>query len=178
MGRIIHDAFDSQGAAANVSITGAVAAQVAAASLTGVAHITAAGTMAAQVVAASLAVTGEGLLEHHEAPSARLFRAAANRAHVAPPKDPAEILDYTISWVDVLEDGETIATSSWVIAGPDSAVVQGSGSRAATRGDESTTVWLAAGTASAEYTATNHITTSHSPPREYERSFKLAIANL
>ena len=74
-----------------------------------------------------------------------------------PPKDPNEVLDYSIDWTDRLVS-ETISTSVWSLAsgGTDSALVIGSNSINSLR----TVVWLSAGTLGGTYYVLNRITTS------------------
>lgn len=96
----------------------------------------------------------------------------------APPKDPSAILDYTRSWANELSTGETIVTSTWTVTGPDEALVLGTSARAPTNDATTTTCWLLGGTAEAIYVVTNHIVTSATPAREFERSFQIAIADL
>lgn len=179
MSRILHDAFDSTAAAASVTAASVASAQVSAASLSVVSHITATGVASAQISAATVEVTGEGIVSHHDAPTQRLYQ-VSTRAIVRPmpPKDPGEILDYTLSYASLLEDDETIAASSWSVTIGDDAITTGTGARAPTYGSESVTLWLSLGTGGTTYTITNHITTSYSPPREYERSFSLLVTDL
>lgn len=73
-----------------------------------------------------------------------------------PFKDPNEVLDYVLSWVDRL-DGDTILTSAWSFAvDPDSLLIIDSESETAT----TTTVWLSGGTIGESYELTNRITTA------------------
>lgn len=173
MGILLYDALDDN----LISVAGTASAQVSSATLSRSPAIVVTGVASAQVSAASLSVTGTALI-HHRAPPPRLIR-AQDCPMAAPPKDPSEILDYTIAYDDVLEDDEAIATSTWGLTGPDSALTMGSGPRAHTHDQGSVSLWLLGGTAgSGDYLLTNHIATTHEPPREYERSFSIAIADL
>lgn len=84
-----------------------------------------------------------------------------------PAKDPDEVLDYQFNWTDRLEAGETIATSTMLVASGD--VVIDSESNLG----EVTTVWLSGGTDSTVSIITNRITTS--ALRTYEESARLRI---
>ncbi len=95
---------------------------------------------------------------------------------VAPPKDPAATLDYTGSWEKLLAVGESLASSTWSIDGPDAALVIGVDEYAPTFGATSATLWLSGGTEDATYTITNHVVTDNTPPRIDERSFSLTVA--
>jgi hypothetical protein len=84
-----------------------------------------------------------------------------------PAKDPDEVLDYGLEWSDVLEDGETISTSSWTAT---AGITLGtSGATAPSISSTQTLCWLSGGTAGSIYTITNRIVTSES--RTYDRSF-------
>ena len=67
-------------------------------------------------------------------------------------KDPDAVKDYTLDWSDWL-DGDTIATSVWVVP---AGITEDSESESAT----SATIWLSGGTAPNEYEITNRITTA------------------
>lgn len=84
-----------------------------------------------------------------------------------PPKDPDEVLDYDINWNPRLEDGETIATSTFEVV--DGTVVIDDDSD--TGGV--TTVWLSAGTAGEACVILNRIETSAG--RTYDEAVKLRI---
>lgn len=71
-----------------------------------------------------------------------------------PPKDPDEILDYSLNWSGRL-NGDTIATSSWTIA--DTSLIRAS----ATFSNTSATIWLSGGTVNSTPVAvTSQITTA------------------
>lgn len=76
------------------------------------------------------------------------------------PKDPQEVLSYTIDWSTWLAGGETISTSSWAA---DDLTVDSD-----TNDNTTTTVVVSAGTVAVAARVTNTITTSAS--RTGERS--------
>ncbi len=88
-----------------------------------------------------------------------------------PPKDPDEVLDYTINWRktgnECLRPGETIVTSTVeVVAG--SVVID------STSDDGSVvTIWLSGGTVGEVCQVRNHIVTSAT--REYDKTANLRI---
>jgi hypothetical protein len=84
-----------------------------------------------------------------------------------PAKDPDEELDYQVDWTLRLAAGETIATSTFILAEGD--VVLGDTNITGAF----TTVWISGGTAGGVNTITNRITTSAS--RTYDKSAKLRI---
>lgn len=90
-------------------------------------------------------------------------------------KDPDATLLYEMDWTNWLPSGETIATSSWTIAGSDSALTQDNNS--ILTGSKKTRVRLTAGTFGVRYTVTNRITTSGTPSQTDDRSFYLDIAH-
>jgi len=74
-------------------------------------------------------------------------------------KDPESYLDYSIDWSDWLDLGDGIATSTWTIqsiTGDSDPLTTDNNTRTLT----TTTVWLAAGSASNNYRITNTITTA------------------
>jgi hypothetical protein len=68
-------------------------------------------------------------------------------------KDPDAFLDYGIDWTDWLEDGDTIAASTWVVSA-------GVTSSSPSFTDTTTTVWIAGGTVGETYALTNRVTTA------------------
>jgi hypothetical protein len=70
-------------------------------------------------------------------------------------KDPDAVLDYSINWAPWLGT-DTISTSTWIVSGPDSAMVVDSDSESTTV----TTVWLSGGTLGLSYTVTNRVVTT------------------
>lgn len=80
-------------------------------------------------------------------------------------KTSAEILDYTVSWVDFLST-DTIATSAWVL---DQGITDVSDSNTTT----TTTIFVSGGAVDKTYTLTNTITTAGG--RTAVRSFLLSI---
>lgn len=80
--------------------------------------------------------------------------------------DPAESLDYTIDWSEVLAVGESVSVATWSVA------------TGLTKGAESivspySTVWLSGGTAGTRYLVDCQITTSAS--RIFNRSFEVRV---
>jgi hypothetical protein len=77
-------------------------------------------------------------------------------------KDPDAILDYGFNWQaeedPYLEQGDSIATSTWSVAAPDNNLTIGSSSIDTTQ--TITIVWISAGTLGVVYTLTNQITTA------------------
>lgn len=177
MSRLLFDGFDTT--TINVTADSTASAQTSSASVRATNRVTVAGVANPQTSAAIASVSGEAAIPHHDAPAPRFLRAGLGvLVRTAPPKDPSDVLDYTISFAALLESGEVIASSAWSFTGGDGALVKGTGSRIDTFGESSSTLWLSAGTAQTEYLATCHITTSHSPPREFERSFSITVADL
>jgi hypothetical protein len=88
-------------------------------------------------------------------------------------KDPAAVLDYGLDWTQWLRqnDGsvDVIATSSWSISGPDSALVK----RSQYGNTHMSGVWLSGGTVGADYLATCHIVTAAG--REDDRSIRVHV---
>lgn len=70
-------------------------------------------------------------------------------------KDPDAVLDYSVDWASWL-GADTLSTSTWVISGPDSLLVEDSSGKSST----ATTVWLSGGTLYRQYTVTNRVTTT------------------
>lgn len=87
------------------------------------------------------------------------------------PKDPDDICDYHFDWSQRLEEGETIATSTFTVdAGT---VTIGTGAQAPTISGALTTVWLLGGAPREVCVITNRIVTSEG--RRYDDSTKLRI---
>lgn len=86
-----------------------------------------------------------------------------------PPKDPNEVLDYTVDWAtNRLQAGETISTSNFSIVSGDVAI---NSQPAPANGI--CKVWLTGGTAGTVSVILNRITTSLG--RTYDQSVKLRI---
>jgi len=83
-------------------------------------------------------------------------------------KDPADVVDYTLDWSDVLSDSETITTSTWTVP---TGITKDSDSEA----DTTTTIFLSGGTAPVEYLLTNKIVTNNATPRTYEKSIIVPV---
>lgn len=67
-------------------------------------------------------------------------------------KDPDEVLDYVRDWTALL-DGDTIATSTWVVP---TGITKNSDTHTAT----AATIWLSGGTLDTNYDVVNRITTT------------------
>ena len=93
-------------------------------------------------------------------------------------KDPSSDeplgFDWT-PWLAELGAGVTIATSTWTITGPDSALTKHNESKVG--GDLKTQLYVAAGTIGATYTITNRVVTTSSPAVTDERSFRVCVTN-
>lgn len=82
-------------------------------------------------------------------------------------KDPNEVVDYDLSWVDQMtEDTDTIASSTWTVP---SGITKASESNTTTR----TKVWLSGGTAGLTYTLLNRVVTTGL--RTFDQSVKLKM---
>jgi len=97
-------------------------------------------------------------------------------SRILDPKDPSDVKDYGIDWVNVLTaEGETtIASSIWspsVPAGlyPEDGSPQGSPPSGYIDGTK-TVIWLAGGTAGTNYELTNTIITAGPTPRTHQRT--------
>ena len=88
---------------------------------------------------------------------------------IAPPKDPQADLDYGLDWSAWLASGETIATSTW------SASPAGLTLHDDTDDGTTTTQWASSGAAGTDYTLTNRVVTSATPPRTDERSILIRV---
>ena len=84
-----------------------------------------------------------------------------------PSKDPDEVLDYLFDWTARLVSGETISTSTMLLAS--GTVTLGTNTIVGT----TTKIWLSGGVAGGVAVVTNRIVTSAS--RTYEKSAKLRI---
>lgn len=91
-------------------------------------------------------------------------------------KDPNSIQTYVWNWDDRnLATGVSIASSSWIIAGPDSALTKDQES--IVTGDRKTQVRLSAGTLGGKYTVTNRIVTNETPAQTKDWSMKFRIGH-
>jgi hypothetical protein len=86
-----------------------------------------------------------------------------------PAKDPDEILDYSINWVQPLAN-DTIVTSTWAISGP-GGLTQTTATNTATLA----TIWLSGGTLSQTYAVKNTIVTAGG--RTFDQTVNIKIAN-
>ena len=87
-------------------------------------------------------------------------------------QSPNSVLDYSISWSQLLSATDTIATSSWSIS--PSGELQESDSLASTFDTDTTTVYLEGGVVGSTYLVTNHITTTEGLADD--RAFYIFIA--
>lgn len=93
-------------------------------------------------------------------------------------KDPDDELRYGVDWSDWLDEGETIASSSWAVEtatgtpADDLAVM---GSPAPQNSGTGTTAYLEKGVLGIEYTVRNRITTTEN--QQADRSFVVYIRN-
>ena len=83
-------------------------------------------------------------------------------------KDPEAKLDYSVDWIDWLESGEVIVTSTWTVP---SGITKDSDSNS----DSAATIWLLGGTAGEEYKVVNHVVTD--TPREDDRMLTIKVRN-
>ncbi len=85
------------------------------------------------------------------------------------PKDPFDVLDYTLDWSGHLPGSDTIATATWVVP---AGLVQDSTSNTG----KQSTIWLSGGVAGQIYTISCRVITSVG--RKLERSVSLPVAEL
>jgi len=74
------------------------------------------------------------------------------------PKDPNEVLDYSVDWAALLA-GDTIVTSNWTVP-------VGVTGGAQTFTDDQTLIWLSGGTENVSYELLNRITTAAGRTRD------------
>jgi hypothetical protein len=82
-------------------------------------------------------------------------------------QDPSDELDYTITWSQWLPDGDTVVAATWTVP---AGLTEPQASSLTTT---TTTVWLAGGTAGADYDVACRITTAEG--RVVERTFRLQV---
>lgn len=85
------------------------------------------------------------------------------------PKDPDEVKDYGVNWAARLDEGDTIATSDWIV--PDGIIED-----SATNTTTTTTIWLSGGTLGTTYSLVNRITTAGG--RTLDQTCKLKVKTL
>jgi hypothetical protein len=94
---------------------------------------------------------------------------------VWPDHDPSEILEYGFDWIDRLDAGDTVASSTWEIAS--GSVTKDPAGKPASddliADDTIVKVWLEGGTAGETCLVTNHIITAAG--RHRDRTAKLKI---
>lgn len=82
-------------------------------------------------------------------------------------KDPDEVVDYDLSWADLMtDDTDTIASSTWTVP---AGITKDSSSNTTTV----TKVWLSGGTANVTYTLLNRVVTAGG--RTLDQSVKLKM---
>lgn len=91
---------------------------------------------------------------------------------ILPGKDPSDIKDYGINWVDVLAaEGETdIATSTWSESDPVGLTVQAAAPYLPSVDGTTCIVWVSGGTAGTTYSLINTIITAGLTPRTHQRT--------
>lgn len=82
------------------------------------------------------------------------------------PKDPDATLDWKVDWSAWLDTGETITTSTWIVA-------DGITRSTDSHDDTSATIWLTGGATGGVYTITNRITTNQG--RTDDRSLAITV---
>lgn len=87
------------------------------------------------------------------------------------PKDPDDVCDYQFDWSDRLEEGETIATSTFTV--DEGAVVVDDTTNPPSINGSLTTFWLSGGVAGESCVITNRVVTSEG--RRYDSSGRLRI---
>lgn len=90
-------------------------------------------------------------------------------------KDPAAVLTYLFDWSDWLGATAQIATSTFTISGPDSALTKDNPSLVS--GNLKSQVRLTGGTVGLTYVLTNQIVTNETPTQTDERSVNIKIQN-
>jgi len=88
------------------------------------------------------------------------------------PKDPDEVKDYRVDWVDGLDD-DTIASSVWSIGSADEEAGHELVIDSSTYAASSTTVWLSGGTAGLTYRLLNRVATAGG--RTLDQTVKLIV---
>lgn len=87
-----------------------------------------------------------------------------------PPKDPNDVLDYSLDWHLRLVEGDAISASLWFT---DSASSPGLEMDSDSFDGNSATVWLSGGLAGTTYIVTNRVTTTDG--RVMDQSVKLKV---
>jgi hypothetical protein len=91
-------------------------------------------------------------------------------------KDPSATLDYEWDWSSWLRStGDTLATSSWSVAGPDNSLVAMDAASAHPPSllPSIATVWLTGGTLGGRYVVTNHVRSVAGREDEWSREFRI-----
>lgn len=86
------------------------------------------------------------------------------------PKDPNDVVDYTVNWSRYLNRvDDVILISGWIV--PDGIEME-----TETSNDTLATVWLSGGTAGVSYNLTNRITTAGG--RQLDKTITIRVRNL
>jgi hypothetical protein len=86
-------------------------------------------------------------------------------------KDPDETLDYSRDWTALLQVGEAIVGSQWIVSPDNGSLITSPTTFNAT----AATVWVSGGTLGSDYLLTNRITTNSTPARTFDRTFRIQI---
>lgn len=90
-------------------------------------------------------------------------------------KSPTAILDWTVDFSGQLRPGESLASLSWGIYGPDGYLALGSGSYAPSRDETRATVWLTGGRPSKRYFVTAKAPQTDSVPPRTLNDYTFAV---
>jgi len=85
-----------------------------------------------------------------------------------PPKDPDEVLDYGINWSELIDEGDEISASTWVVP---TGITKNSDTFDAPT--STTTIWLSSGTIGTTYELTNRIVTAGGRTRDQSVRLKV-----
>ena len=91
------------------------------------------------------------------------------------PKDPAETLDYTWDFTNLLESAEQITAINSVTVTPVTTIPLAVASSGIDGTGKKVTVWFSGGEACAQYTVAVNVTTNASTPRTFERSLNVPV---
>jgi RNA-binding protein YlmH len=85
------------------------------------------------------------------------------------PKDPHDVIDYSIDWSNWLQGDDTVLLSEWLV--PDGITMD-----LELSDTTSATIWLSGGTTGTEYQLTNRITTAQG--RQRDRTITIRVREL
>lgn len=83
-------------------------------------------------------------------------------------KDPDAKKDYSVDWTNMLQEGETIVSSTWSASPEGLTLYDGSVS------EGRATTWISGGSAGTTYEVTNHIITSRGMEDDYTEPLDVA----